>query len=204
MDPGGGREVAGLKVGVVCQPITGEAESGDTYCVLDRGRHVIAAVIDGLGHGQDARLAARRACEAVARHADLAPEDIVRRAHEALHGTRGAVMAVVRIERGRGEIIHAGVGNIDVRVVGKEQVRRPAPVNGIVGHSVRKFRAEAFAFAPGDLLIMTSDGISERFEVRPASRGDDVQGLANRIALAHGKHTDDQMVLVLRDEGPPA
>lgn len=191
-----------LSVGVVCQPIPGEAESGDTYCVHDRGGHVTVAVIDGLGHGQDARHAAREACKVVERDADLPPEIIVQRAHEALRGTRGAVMAVVRIERDRREAVHAGIGNIEARLVGAEKVRRPVSHNGIVGHSMRKIRTETFAFVPGDLLILTSDGISDRFDVQPASRGDDVQGLANRIALAHGKHTDDQTVLVVRDEAP--
>lgn len=193
--------MAPLSVGVHCQPIPGEAHSGDAHCILDRGDHVTVALIDGLGHGPDAREASRLACEIVERDADLPPEVILRRAHEALRSTRGAVMAVVRIERTRPEATHAGIGNVEVRLIGAERVRRPMAHNGIVGHSVRVFRAETFPFEPGDLLIMTSDGISDRFEIKPMSRGDDVQGLANRIALAHGKHTDDQLVIVVRDGG---
>ena len=196
--------MGGLSVGVVHHPIAGERESGDAYCVVDCGAFAVVAVIDGLGHGPDATLASAKACAVVRRDVDLAPEVIVQRAHEALRGTRGAVMAVVRIDRARQELVHAGIGNIETRLVGEAKVRRPITLNGIVGHSVRKVRSETFPFATGDLLILTSDGISERFDVQPASRADDVQGLANRIALAHGKATDDQTVLVVRDGGEAA
>lgn len=189
-----------LTTGVVSQPIPGEAESGDTHCIFDHADHALVVVIDGLGHGKEATEAARMACRAVERAQHLAPEEILARTHEALRGSRGAVMSVVRIERARRELVHAGVGNIEVRIVGADRTRRPVSINGIVGHGVRKLRSETFPFQPGDLLILTSDGISERWEIGPGARADDVQGIANRIALAHGKHTDDQTVVVVRDE----
>lgn len=193
-----------LQAGVVVQPIPGESESGDAYCIFERDRHAVVAVIDGLGHGKDAAYAALLACKAIEAHQDQLPLTIIEQTHLALRGSRGAVMAVLRIDRDRNEVIHAGVGNIEVRIVNEDRVRRPAPINGIVGHGVRKLRTETFPFMPGDLLIMTSDGISDHYDIGPGARGDDVQGIANRIVLSHGRHQDDQTVLVVRDAAAEA
>lgn len=192
--------MAALRYGLVHQPIPGESESGDAYCVIDRGSFYLVAVVDGLGHGEEARRSARRAIAYLEAHPEKPPQFLVEGCHEALKGTRGAVMAVARVERERGVLQHAGLGNIETRVVGPERVRRPVTVNGIVGHALRKLRTEEFPFAPGDLLLMHSDGISDRFELSPLARNRDVQMLADQLVRENGRFNDDQLMLVVRDE----
>lgn len=189
-----------LKQGLIHEPVAGERESGDDFCVLDGGDYFVVAVADGLGHGPDATVAARKAVRYVCEHPELPPGVLLERCHGLLQGTRGAVMAIVRVERSLGKLLHAGLGNIETRLVGKERVRRPVTVNGIVGHSARKFRVEEFPYAPGDMLIMHTDGISDRFEVGPASRDRDLQMLARQLAVENGKHHDDQLLLIVREE----
>lgn len=189
-----------LSTGVFHQPIVGEYHSGDDYIVLDFEDYFLVAVVDGLGHGPDAQTAAKRAIEHIQKHPERAVQVLLEGCHEALRGTRGAVVAIARVDRSRKMLSHAGLGNIETRLVGKDKVRRPVTVNGIVGHSARKFRVEEFPFEPGDLLLMHTDGLSDRFEISSASRSRDPQMLANQLAQEHGRIHDDQLIVVVRDE----
>lgn len=190
----------GLSYGLIHQPVVGEATCGDAYLVLDQGSFVLVAVSDGLGHGPAAQEASRTAIAYLEAHATQPPQVLLEGCHRALRGTRGAVLAIARIERENGRLVHSGLGNIETRIVTTQKVYRPVSVNGIVGHQARKFRSEEFPFAPGDLLIMHSDGISDRFEISSAARGRDLQLLASQIAHEHGRHHDDQLLLILRDD----
>lgn len=192
--------MAALKLGVVHQPAIGEVHIGDAYAVIEGDGFFVAAVADGLGHGVEAEEAAKKAMTVIKAHPELAPQMLLERTHEALKGTRGAVVAIARVELATHTLTYAGLGNIESRLVAEDKVRRPVSVNGIVGHQARKFRQEAFPFQPGDLLIMHSDGISDRFEVSTHARARDPQMLANQIAQAHGRSHDDQLLLILRQE----
>lgn len=189
-----------LTCGVVHQPVVGETLCGDAYTVIDQTTSVLVAVIDGLGHGPEAEVAAKQAIAYIEAHATQAPQVLLEGCHRALRATRGAVIAIARYDRQNKKLAYSGLGNIEARIVGAERVYRPISVNGIVGHQARKFRVEEFPFEPGDLLLMYSDGISDRFEVSAASRGRDLQMLANQIVREHGRLYDDQLLLILRDE----
>lgn len=192
--------MAALSVGVVHQPAVGEEAIGDAYCVLEREDFVLVAAIDGLGHGIEAQEAAHRAIATIEAHPELTPKQLLERLHDALRGTRGAVAAIARLEHASKSLIFAGLGNIEARLVSATKTYRPMSVNGIVGHHTRSLRQDAFPYEPGDLLILHSDGISDRFELTARARERDPQMLANQIAHAHGRAHDDQLLLILRVE----
>lgn len=189
-----------LACGLVHQAIQGERLCGDQYCVLDRASYVLVAVADGLGHGERAHQAAREAIAYVEAHAERPVQTILEGCHGAISGTRGVVLALARIDREARTLTHAGLGNIETRIITAEKVRHPLTVQGILGHSARKFRHETFPFAPGDMLIMHSDGISDRFDATPAMRHREPQMLALQLAHEFGRPNDDQLLLVLKEE----
>lgn len=189
-----------LKWGLVHQPMIGEVHIGDDYCIEEHEDYVLVAVADGLGHGKEAHAAASMAVAYICRHADQPPQAILEGVHGHIRGTRGAVVAIARIDRKAETLVYAGLGNIEARIVAEDRVYRPVSVNGIVGHQARKFRHETFPFKVGDLLIMHSDGISDRFEISPMSRTRDPQMLANQLVQSHGRDHDDQLLLIARLE----
>jgi anti-sigma regulatory factor (Ser/Thr protein kinase) len=84
-------EVAGR-----CVPMKGQLECGDAWSIRDLGQRQLICIVDGLGHGPLAAIAAQRAIAAFnAAQPGEAPTDIVMRAHEELKATRGAVLAVL-------------------------------------------------------------------------------------------------------------
>lgn len=189
-----------LKVGLVHHPIIGEVHIGDAYCIEERDDFILVAVADGLGHGKDAHAASSKAVDYLCKHADKQPQALLEGVHDHIRGTRGAVVGIARIDRTAGTLVYAGLGNIETRIVAEEKVYRPVSVNGIVGHQARKFRQETFPFKAGDLLIMHSDGISDRFEISTLARARDPQMLANQLAQTHGRDHDDQLLLIARLE----
>ena len=86
-----------LEWGVASQASPGENRSGDLH-VLEQGPWgSLAAVVDGLGHGEEAAAAAEIASEILRHGADEPLAGLVKRCHQALKLTRGAVMTVVSL-----------------------------------------------------------------------------------------------------------
>lgn len=179
-------------------PAVGETMPGDDFCILETAESLLIAVVDGLGHGEEAAHASRLAVRYVRANPDRPLKDMMEGCHRELRGSRGAAVAITRVFPARQVLTHAAVGNVETRIIGADKVRRPVAVAGIVGYQVRKIHVEDFAFHPGDLLAMYSDGISDRFDVAPASRTTDLELLASQIAHGHGKANDDQTLVLAR------
>jgi negative regulator of sigma-B (phosphoserine phosphatase) len=192
--------MGGLKHGLVHNAIQGEKLCGDQFGIFEQGEFAIVAVVDGLGHGPGAHAAAVKAIELVETRLHKPVQELLEDCHKGLSSTRGAVMGIARIDRLTQTLTYAGLGNIEARLVGAERVRRPVSVNGIVGYKANRFRCETFPFEYGDLLMMHSDGVSDRFDLTPASRHGDLQMLAFQLVNAHGRVNDDQLMLIVKDE----
>jgi phosphoserine phosphatase RsbX len=186
--------------GAVCRAKSGQQVSGDTYVVEPFGeQNIVAAVIDGLGGGEEARRAALAAAEIVRSHPSLEIGELLRRAHVALHGTRGAVMSVLTFERAQRRLTYVGVGNIGVHAYSREPIK-PISKNGILGYRFPHLLKLSYTYNFGDTFVLYSDGVSSRFGLE--SRLDLAlapQVLAEAILEQYGKLTDDATVVVLRD-----
>jgi hypothetical protein len=187
---------------VFCKPITGEVESGDAWRVsLDAGSSRFF-VVDGLGHGPTAAIAANAAGEAFARYAHYAPQQFMETAHRELAGTRGAAAALLQVDSASGDASYAGIGNISACIVGGGTQKGMVSHNGTLGVATRKVQAFAYAWQPGSVLIMHSDGIRTRWSL------DDYPGLITRhpsviaavIARDFSRGNDDTTILVARRE----
>ncbi len=75
-----------------------------------QGRTLLVA--DGAGHGIEAARAADIGVQMFREHADAPCEEIVERMHRALMPTRGAAVAVARIDEAARTVRYVGVGNI--------------------------------------------------------------------------------------------
>lgn len=189
-----------MRSGLVHRPILGETVCGDAYGVFEAENSAVVVVADGLGHGPHAHAASEKAIAMVACNLDKPVDALLKACHVALRSTRGAVMGVARIDHSQQTLTYSGVGNIEARVVGTDKVRRPSSVNGIVGYNARKFNIDTVPFRPGDMLLMHSDGVSDRFQLTPDVRGQDPQMLAYQLVAAHGRASDDQLMLIVMSE----
>jgi anti-sigma regulatory factor (Ser/Thr protein kinase) len=189
------------EIGIVGRPHPHERVSGDHAFFVRAGSRLTVAVADGLGHGPEARLASSTAIRAVAQHADDALPEVLLSAHALLKDTRGAVMAVARLERDRGEVELASVGNVSVQLCQPRSSQRFSGSSFTLGLRGRNPRVwtEATPVTPWDALVLYTDGVSSKAEVdREQLRGEHPVVLAHQLLLRFGVDHDDALVLVAR------
>ncbi|MDB5097623.1 MAG: rsbX1 [Cyanobacteria bacterium RYN_339] len=191
--------MADLIQGHVRHPAVGELVCGDGHLVYQGDTFVLVVVSDGLGHGVSASDATKALLACVEEQPGLPPLDLIQACHQRLKGTCGAAASFVRLEAEQGTMIHAGVGNVEARLITSGKVQRPCPAYGVLGERVRKFTTETFPYQAGDLLVVHTDGISDRFELKPEARHRDPQALARQLAHEHGKDYDDQLLLIVKE-----
>ena len=189
-----------MKYGVVHLPKPGKRVSGDAYLFLEDTDSTLVALIDGLGSGEAANLAATRAQACVASSSTAPLIELLKRCHQALHGTRGAVMMLMRVNRREQKVSFAGVGNIGVRVFSDLPIN-PISRNGIVGYRMTSVQEFSYPYMEGDVFVLHSDGVSTRFQVEEkwvCSPSTDPQDVADEIVEHYGKDNDDVTLLVVR------
>jgi negative regulator of sigma-B (phosphoserine phosphatase) len=190
---------------VAARPLAGEQESGDLYVVEPLPGGVLVAVIDALGHGLEAAVAARRAEAALRSQASASLVTLVEYCHHELRTSRGVVMSVVSIDARSATLTWLGIGNVDgylirtdVSLLGR---RRDAIVQrgGVVGSQLPSLSPITLDVAPGDTLVLVTDGIAGHF-IDQLPHGSP-QDMARTILGQYGKTTDDALVLVARYTG---
>jgi negative regulator of sigma-B (phosphoserine phosphatase) len=193
--------IAGLALG-------GGQISGDLYMVAPHAAGALVAVVDGLGHGPEAAIAARAATTVLANHADLPVTELMALCHEALRRTRGAVLSIALFDETARQIIWLGIGNVQGILIRSERRAPKARESlllrgGVVGYQIPTLRAAALPIGAGDVLILATDGIAgDLAGIEPGDQP--AQNLADDILHWHGKNTDDALVLVARYRGPPS
>lgn len=177
----------------------GQSISGDAWLVETlNGSSVLAAVVDGLGGGEEAARAARLAETIFREHAERPLQEIVRISHDALHTTRGAVAGLLRIDPEQNRASYIGVGNIGIYVYSRKPIK-PISKNGILGYRLPTLLELTYTYDPGDLFVLYSDGVSSHFaqdlhlDIRQPP-----QKLAEQIVQTYGKQSDDATVVVVQ------
>jgi len=183
-------------------PLPGEAESGDLCLIKRVGKGTLVAVVDGLGHGQDAASAAHAAVGVLDRYAREPLIDLVRRCHEALVGLRGVVLGLAYLDPQAATMAWLGVGNVGGIVLRADLGNRPSritlvPSAGFIGAEQARPTTRSVPLALGDTVILFSDGIKEGF-AESLVLSNTPQEIADFVITRHVKGNDDALVLVAR------
>jgi hypothetical protein len=185
------------------RPLNGTAEGGDLHVVVEVDGGALAAVIDGAGHGAEAAEAAAQAAEVLRAFPTESPLRLVRRCHERLRLTRGAVMSLASFDAQRSVVTWLGVGDVSgtlVRGRGVGSTTFLLPRAGVVGVRLPTLFAQTLPIARGDTVVFATDGVSTAlvYEIDPTAS---TQIIAERILARHGRSVDDALVLVTRCVG---
>jgi anti-sigma regulatory factor (Ser/Thr protein kinase) len=192
----------GLEVGVTAIAAPGEPVCGDNWATVERDGVCFVLVVDGLGHGAPAALASAEAVRVFRGHRSREPADIVESAHLALRATRGAALAITRIDLVKGEVRYAGVGNISGMILDTTTGESVSMVsqNGTVGYTIRKIQSFDYMWTQNSLLLMHSDGLATHWSL---SRYAGIMQrhpslIAGVLYRDHKRNRDDVTVLVAR------
>ena len=206
--PGRARRAAGVEWGFAASTLRGETESGDMHVVQEVPWGCVLAVVDGIGHGPPAREASQRAVDVVARSASRGTVAVIKQCHAALIGTRGAVMSIAAVDQRDDTVTWLGVGNVAGLLVRADPRATPAREvmlarGGVVGVHLPLLQASVVSIAPGDVLVIATDGVRPEFQGLLSGRMPPA-ALANRVLSEHGRETDDALVLAARYAARPA
>lgn len=184
------------------RPLPGETESGDRHMVAGFADGALLAVIDGLGHGRDAAIAASIAVSELERDPAAPLAELVARCHTALRRSRGAVLSLVRFNASSGTLNWTGVGNVAGVLARAAPAGRPAREallarSGVVGYRLPPLRVSTLTIEAGDAVALATDGIAGGFDLEPLVRVPPDHAAAD-ILDRHGKESDDALVLVAR------
>jgi anti-sigma regulatory factor (Ser/Thr protein kinase) len=151
--------------GGVSVPAPGEEVCGDAWRVAQRDGVLSVIVADGLGHGPMAAEASEGACGVFAADPLREPKLVVEAAHRAIGGTRGAAVAVARLDAPAGKLLYTGVGNIAGSLLQSGTSRGLVTHNGTVGHQMRVVQQFEYPWAGGGVVVMHSDGLQSRWSI---------------------------------------
>ncbi len=190
----------GPAIAAVCVPSPGETECGDDWAIIRRHGQSLVMIVDGLGHGPEAAEAAEAAVDVFRRRSSDEPVELIGAAHLALRSTRGAALAIARIDATLGQLQYTGVGNISGIIVDCRNGRTTSMIshNGTVGHVVRKIQAFEYPWSEDSLLIMHSDGLATRWDLNryPGLSRRPPGLLAGILYRDHKRGRDDVTVVV--------
>ncbi len=188
-------------------PAPGQQVSGDEFVVKRFPGGMLVAVVDGLGHGEEATLAARVAVKMLTEQAHESVLVLVERCHNALKETRGVVMTLGSFREEDRSMTWMGVGNVEGILIRADRNKHPPRESvllrgGVVGYQLPPISASIVQIETGDLLILTTDGVDNSF-VDKLPLLDAPHRIAGLIMDRYSKGHDDALVLVLRYAGTP-
>jgi len=187
-----------LQYWVTGRPYPGECECGDQYLVAGFAGGALAAVIDGLGHGERAAEAAKHAVGILAEHASEPVVTLMQRCHEKLRRMRGVVMTLASFSETDSTMTWLGVGNVECMLLraGAQSTKPASPLlrGGIVGDRLPPLLPATVPVQQGDLLLLATDGIASAF-IRDLRYPEEPQGLINHLFSQYARNTDDALIL---------
>lgn len=181
------------------RPYPGQVVSGDTVVARPLPDGLLVAIVDVLGHGPEAH----ELTGFISDFLERAPVGDVGRLMEGLHGhlrgTRGAAAGLCVIDAAAGHADYAGIGNTAIRRFGAAETRLVSQ-EGVLGQRMRTPKVQRMALSPGDVLVLYTDGVSDRFthEDYPAILQHAPEEVARNIVQRFGKGHDDAACVAVR------
>ena len=190
-----------LERGEAGEALAGEERSGDLAVFAPYEGGALVAAIDGLGHGAAAADAAEAAAEQFRRHRSEPPELMLKHCHDALRSTRGVVATLAWFDLAGG-LTWTGIGNVEGRLVRADRAQgdatdSPTLFGGVLGWSLPTVRLVRTKLAPGDCVVMATDGIAADFgsSLLPGAAASEQ---ARRVLASHSRGSDDALVVAVR------
>ena len=195
-----GRAPKPIRTGALCIAKPGETVVGDGWGFREATNESLVVVADGLGHGPEASRAAAIAVRVVlqSRVTDTL-EQVAQAVHTALKATRGAAIAIARLDNAAERLTFLGVGNIAGTVFGTKR-QSLASQNGTMGGMAPRLQRFSYPFARDAVLVMHSDGLQTRWSLddQPGVLARDPLVVAAAVMREGLRGNDDATAVVVR------
>jgi negative regulator of sigma-B (phosphoserine phosphatase) len=196
-----------LEWGAAAQAAPNESVTGDAHLMLPTSTGLLFAVIDGSGHGPEAAHATGLALAALREAPEQSVIAHMRNCHEAMAGSRGAVITLADYHQQERTLTLCGIGNVEAVLFrarpAASGARQEAAMlrGGVVGSHLPEPFATIVPVHGGDVLVMASDGLRNDFSADSVLRSPPRQS-AGALLRKHARGNDDAVVLVVRFPKP--
>lgn len=187
---------------IASSPKEGEQECADLCMIQQNSDQVLLAVVDGLGHGDEAMFASRKVINYLKSSANNSLISLIENCHEELKGTRGVVLSIARIDFRKSELAWLSVGNVEGLLMCKDEqnnnlYRQLILRSGVVGYKLPSLNISSETITGGDTLLFITDGVkSEYMEMLNYNRS--LDDFVKNTAKNYFKNTDDSLILAAR------
>lgn len=201
------QQAQAIEWSVASRALPGEAVSGDLHLVCSWEGGALLAVVDGLGHGDEATRAARAAVQTLEAHPRENVTALAQHCHHALRATRGVVMTLASLDTYSGTLTVLGIGNVEAMIfhpMARGPARREAVLlrGGVVGYQLPALQGSVLPVAPGDVIVFATDGVREDFAELVDPR-EPLPRIVERVMAGKYRGTDDGLVLACRYRAKP-
>jgi len=186
-------------------PKAGETFNGDAYFIREiEGNKLFVAVIDGGGHGQQAKEKTDLVLKYLEEHFQESLESIIRGCDELLRKRKekekreeSLVLSLCLISKDK--LVYLGVGDTKIKVVESTNQVCPFSQDGILGFSqyLPALKKQEYPLLGEAVIIMSSDGIRS-FNKNDLLLDQNPREIANFIMQKYQRGEDDSTVVVVK------
>ena len=174
--------------------------TGDGYGIWRQEGRVLFAVADGTGSGSAAADAVESCLDSLADSLGVLSDDF-QTCHQALKGSRGAAMALMVISTQTGVMTWAAVGDVDGVLMRPALGSGDVPaaitrIGGTLGITYNGIVAHSHKLEPGDMLVMTTDGVLRDFSAE-ISLNNPAETVVAQILRDFRRAGDDSLVMAI-------
>jgi anti-sigma regulatory factor (Ser/Thr protein kinase) len=193
--PPGQFQVAGISV-----PYPGERRNGDGWMAVVEDHVCTVLLSDGLGHGDPAADATATVIASFLARPGAPLTEILERVDGASHHTRGAAVAIARIDRRAATVTFAGMGNVAGWIATEDQQKLMLGQHGTVGQTIRKVRESVYPLPDHALVVLHSDGLESRWSLASYAGlvGHSLETIAAHLWRELGRSRDDATIAIVR------
>ncbi len=176
---------------------------GDSFYFTETNNQFVCILADGLGSGEYAKESSQAVIELVKNNHDITMEELVEKSNEILHGKRGVVLGILKIDFIKESYSISTIGNISIMTVTDDREKqRNIPISGYLAGFKGPVKVKEYKLKKGMNFFMFSDGVQDNELLRCFFIEKDVHVITKMYGLAseHERH-DDTTLIAMRYEG---
>ncbi len=180
----------------------GSLHNGDGIYWNEQKKVAFISILDGLGHGLNARLATQQAINILRKRHELPLTTLMKVLHQQLKITNGCQGMLLRINKVTKTCTYLGVGNIRGFFIKRNHIKPLLTKDGVLGKALPTLNETTIGFPPPSLMILHTDGISREW-INDARKLNllryKASDIVNDLITLHHKSIDDGAVVVIQN-----